>query len=257
MTEDPAAESESPFEEAVERALIARGHRVARQVGVSGYRIDLAIASETSTGYDLGIECDGSQYHSAPAARDRDWLRQQVLEGLGWKIHRVWSTAWIENPQRELASIEEALKAARASRIGSWAPARIEFNEEPDNAEAEFEELPVDDVEPDHDLDTQRPAVAHEDAIAGVANTPERNHTWDMFDSETPPTDATLLWRLTSLGLPTVDKRPSGGLLWVVGGQDLRPTFEAFRNEGIRFTFAPNGGQATRRRPAWWTRAKG
>ncbi|MFQ6025903.1 MAG: DUF3320 domain-containing protein [Dehalococcoidia bacterium] len=114
VTIDATAEPESPFEAAVERALVARGYRVARQVGVSGYRIDLAIRSEDDTNYDLGIECDGWTYHSAPAARDRDWLRQKVLEGLGWRIHRVWSTAWVRNPEGELARIEEELARARS-----------------------------------------------------------------------------------------------------------------------------------------------
>ena len=108
------AETESPFEEAVRRALVERGHRVDVQVGVAGYRIDLAIKAEGGQGYALGIECDGAMYHSAPAARDRDWLRQSVLEGLGWKIHRVWSRAWIQNPERELEAIEQSLNESAA-----------------------------------------------------------------------------------------------------------------------------------------------
>ena len=114
VTVDSAAESESPFEAAVEQALLAKGYRVARQVGVTGYRIDLAILSEDGAKYDLGIECDGWTYHNTPAARDRDWLRQKVLEGLGWEIHRVWSTAWVRNPEAELGRIESALSRARA-----------------------------------------------------------------------------------------------------------------------------------------------
>ena len=93
------AEVDSPFEAEVESALRQRGYRVERQIGVAGYRVDLAILSEDGSGIDLGIECDGAMYHSAPAARDRDWLRQQVLEGLGWRIHRVWSTSWVRNPR--------------------------------------------------------------------------------------------------------------------------------------------------------------
>lgn len=107
-------EPESPFEEAVLAALRSQGHQAESQIGVSGYRIDLGIRSEDGDGFDLGIECDGATYHSSPAARDRDWLRQQVLERLGWRIHRVWSTSWIRNPQGELAAIEQALKRARA-----------------------------------------------------------------------------------------------------------------------------------------------
>ena len=109
-------EPESPFEEAVLAALRQRGHRVDAQVGVSGYRIDLAIRSEDGERYDLGIECDGFTYHSSPTARDRDWLRQQVLEGLGWRIHRVWSTTWVRDPETEIVAIEQALQRARAHR---------------------------------------------------------------------------------------------------------------------------------------------
>ena len=109
-------EPESPFEEAVLAALRQRGHRVDAQVGVSGYRIDLAIRSDDGERYDLGIECDGFTYHNSPTARDRDWLRQQVLEGLGWRIHRVWSTTWVRDPETEIVAIEQALQRARAHR---------------------------------------------------------------------------------------------------------------------------------------------
>ena len=109
-------EPESPFEEAVLAALRSRGYVVDAQVGVSGYRIDLAIKSEDAESYDLGIECDGATYHSSPTARDRDWLRQQVLEGLGWRIHRVWSTAWVRDPETEIVAIEQALQQARVHR---------------------------------------------------------------------------------------------------------------------------------------------
>ena len=115
--------TESPFEEEVRRALEGRGHRVVSQVGVSGYRIDLGIESEDGHGFDLGVECDGATYHSAPAARDRDRQRQQVLEGLGWRIHRVWSLSWVRDPGAEVEAIERALGEARAAaRDGLAAP---------------------------------------------------------------------------------------------------------------------------------------
>ena len=110
-------EPESPFEEAVREVLRSRGHLVESQVGVSGYRIDLAIRSEDGNRFDLGIECDGATYHSSPAARDRDWQRQRILEGLGWRIHRVWSTAWIRSPDKEIDEIEQALELARSSSL--------------------------------------------------------------------------------------------------------------------------------------------
>ena len=109
-------EAESPFEEAVGRALVQRGYRIERQVGCAKYFIDLAVCSETGTGFDLAIECDGATYHRSPSARDRDRLRQEILERMGWRgrIHRVWSTAWIRNPRAELDAIEQAIAAARS-----------------------------------------------------------------------------------------------------------------------------------------------
>ena len=108
----PSGEELNDFETAVKNALEARGHRVVGQIGSAGYRIDLAILSEDGARYDLGVECDGATYHSAPAARDRDWLRQSVLEDLGWTIHRVWSTSWVRDPTAEINRIESALHRA-------------------------------------------------------------------------------------------------------------------------------------------------
>ncbi|MDX2016059.1 MAG: DUF3320 domain-containing protein [Planctomycetota bacterium] len=109
----PGESTESPFEEAVREALVARGHLVDVQVGCSGYRIDLAIKDPACPGrYVLGIECDGASYHSSRSARDRDRLREQVLRGLGWRLHRVWSTDWFQSPERALARIESAIAQA-------------------------------------------------------------------------------------------------------------------------------------------------
>ena len=104
----PKGEAESPFEEAVGRELEQRGYRIQRQVGCAKYSIDLAVVSEDGSGFDLAIECDGATYHRSPSARDRDRLRQEILERLGWRgrIHRVWSTAWIRNPKAELTAID-------------------------------------------------------------------------------------------------------------------------------------------------------
>lgn len=128
---DPDAEPESPFEEAVLRALNALGYDVVPQVGVAGYRIDLAVRSEDGSRFDLAIECDGFTYHSSPAARDRDWLRQSILEDLGWTFHRVWSTAWARDPKAALAEIVAAIAAARLRPADS----RIDVTDNPDPVE--------------------------------------------------------------------------------------------------------------------------
>jgi len=65
--------------------------------------------------YLLSIECDGATYHSSATARDRDRLRQQQLERMGWRIHRIWSRDWVRNPSGEIARALLAVEAAQAA----------------------------------------------------------------------------------------------------------------------------------------------
>ena len=117
--------ADSPFEEAVADELRARGHTVDHQVGSAGFFIDLAVVDPRRPGrYLLGIECDGATYHSARSARDRDRLRQQVLEGLGWTIHRIWSTDWFMHPRREIEKVDEAIRRAGSGKPGRTAGAK-------------------------------------------------------------------------------------------------------------------------------------
>jgi very-short-patch-repair endonuclease len=107
-------EPDSPFEESVLSALQSAGYQVEPQVGSAGFFIDLAVVDPEKPGrYLLGVECDGATYHSARSARDRDRLRQEVLEGLGWRIHRIWSTDWFHNPENELKRLVKAIEDAR------------------------------------------------------------------------------------------------------------------------------------------------
>lgn len=109
--------AESPFEEAVARRLRELGFEVHHQVGSAGFRVDLAVVDPEHPGhYLLGIECDGAAYHSARWARDRDRLRQQILESLGWRIHRIWSTDWFRNSEQELRRVVESIEKAKVGR---------------------------------------------------------------------------------------------------------------------------------------------
>jgi len=107
---------ESPFEFEVGEALKDAGYTVHRQVGCSSFRIDLAIVDPNQPGsYLLGIECDGATYHRSKTARDRDRLRQEVLERLGWTIHRVWSTDWIRSRRKELDRLVARIESVRVA----------------------------------------------------------------------------------------------------------------------------------------------
>jgi very-short-patch-repair endonuclease len=99
------------------RQLKQLGYDVHAQVGCTGFFLDLAVVDPAHPGkYLLGIECDGARYHSAHSARDRDRLRQAVLEGLGWRIHRIWSTDWFHNPSQELRKVLLAIETAKTTR---------------------------------------------------------------------------------------------------------------------------------------------
>nr|AUN37153.1 DNA helicase related protein [uncultured bacterium] len=120
-TPHPAADTESPFEREVYLELTRRGLKLQPQVGVAGYRIDLGVIDDMLPGrYLCGIECDGAAYHSSEAARDRDRLRQQVLEARGWTIHRLWSTDWFKDRsgqiERLLALVEQTRKTAQSEK---------------------------------------------------------------------------------------------------------------------------------------------
>ena len=104
-------DADSDFEVFVRDRLRQAGYEAVPQVGVAGYFIDLAVRDPASPStFLLGVECDGASYHSSKSARDRDILRQQILEGLGWTIYRIWSTDWFRDPDgqtRKLLSFIE------------------------------------------------------------------------------------------------------------------------------------------------------
>lgn len=106
----------NPFELSVRDRLEQEGLQLIPQYGVSGFRIDFAVRHPEDPGrMILAIEADGASYHSSPTARDRDRLRQQVLEKVGWRFHRIWSTDWFNNKEKEVAKVMNAVHEALRS----------------------------------------------------------------------------------------------------------------------------------------------
>ncbi len=108
----------SAFEVEVAEFLRARGFAVDLQVGCAGFRIDLAVKRAAGSDYVLAVECDGASYHSGKNARDRDRLRQEILERMGWRFYRVWSTEWYYNKSSEQKRLLAAVSAALADGDG-------------------------------------------------------------------------------------------------------------------------------------------
>jgi very-short-patch-repair endonuclease len=125
------------FEAHAQEQLVKLALPVTAHYGVSGYRIDFALAHPARPErMVLAVEVDGPSYHAARTSRERDRLRQEVLERLGWRFHRSWSTAWFRDPAAEAERVAGVWRAAvagidaAADRDGSVTPAAVP--DEPD-----------------------------------------------------------------------------------------------------------------------------
>lgn len=114
--------AESEFEEVVGKLLGDLGYEFDPQVGVSGFYIDIGVRHPDRPGeYLLGVECDGAAYHHAMSVRDRDRLRQEILENKGWFIHRIWSTSWYHTRAAEVDRLKSVLTRRLEEDRSMWA----------------------------------------------------------------------------------------------------------------------------------------
>jgi hypothetical protein len=137
-------EPDSPFEESVIRYIQSLGYVAHPQVGVAGFYIDIGVMVEGSYNYILGIECDGAGYHSSKSARDRDRIRQDILESMGWKIYRIWSTDWFKHRSEEESRLKNALEEVKNNAV------IIEPNVKPVEQEIIIEDRAIEDEEDDN-----------------------------------------------------------------------------------------------------------
>jgi transcription elongation GreA/GreB family factor len=164
-TDEGERDPDSDFEVSVANVITSMGYEVKPQLGVAGFFIDMAVRNPDRPGEFLaGIECDGATYHSGFSVRDRDRIRQEILESLGWRgrIHRIWSTDWFYNPRREIERLRGFLEDRR----------RISATEEPAAWDEEEEE----------EFDDESPAEPVQAAVAElVAEIAESAGTEDLF----------------------------------------------------------------------------
>ena len=91
------------------------GYQIRRNVGASAYRVDIAVVDpEDPEAFAAGIECDGENYRAARTVRDRDVIRRDMMRSMGWKLHHVWSVAWMKNPEEEKERLLSFLKEVTA-----------------------------------------------------------------------------------------------------------------------------------------------
>lgn len=191
-TDETDREPDSDFEIAVADVIRSRNFEVKPQLGVAGFFIDLAVRNPDRPGEFLaGIECDGATYHSSVSARDRDRIRQDILESLGWRgrIYRIWSTDWFYDPRNETNKLIDFLERRRATAITDPV---LEYEEEfideksrlPDEgslqARGESAEVAITDAE---DLFVE---VGNRVSYCFAEN-PTEKHTVLIVDSESNP----------------------------------------------------------------------
>lgn len=140
---------DSDFEQAVAFALRERGWSVQTQVGVTKFRIDLGIKHPDKPGvYLAGVECDGATYHGSPSARDRDRVRHIILENLGWRLVRLWSTDYFVDPNGAIEKIHTRLtEILEEDRLRDQQEQEIELHIDPLKGSNEGNEADAQDME--------------------------------------------------------------------------------------------------------------
>lgn len=180
---------DSQFEIEVCEFLRANGYSVDTQVGCSSFKIDLAVKRPNSSDYLLAVECDGASYHSSKTARDRDRLRQEILERMGWKFYRVWSTDWFRNNTAEKEKLLEAAKEA----VSAPAP---EIRDNKNIAEQEIDfDVPLEEKNFSFPVYVK----ADEKSIARRRNGHLQYIVRDILETESPLSEDWLLRRLLFL----------------------------------------------------------
>ncbi|MEK0337285.1 MAG: DUF3320 domain-containing protein, partial [Nitrosopumilus sp.] len=173
------------FEQGVYNQLLEKGINAIPQVGYAGYKIDFGILHpDDLSKFILALECDGASYHSSATARDRDRLRQEVLENLGWRFYRIWSTDWFLNPSREMSKLLNAIEIAKSS------PLNLTINSRKPLLEVEE----VEDISPNNNLGIE--IIPYEVFHVNVHSIP------DYFYSESYGEKQNLVQKIVSVESP-------------------------------------------------------
>jgi len=186
-------DADSDFEVSVMEALRQHNFECEPQVGVAGFFIDVGVRNPDRRGEFLaGIECDGATYHSSLSARDRDRIRQEVLESLGWRgrIFRIWSTDWFADPRSQTTRVLKFLEERRAVSAAEGIVYSAEDLEVFEESEGGVEmPAPVVVAETTQDFESSRSGV--DDAFVEVGDrvtyvvleVPDERHTVQIVDS--------------------------------------------------------------------------
>ncbi len=98
-------------------AIAKEGYEVKTNIGCSAYRMDLGIVDpEDTEDYLLGIILDGENMKASATVDDRFAVQPSVLGGLGWKLMRIWTLEWLDDPAPVIRRIKDAIEEAKLDK---------------------------------------------------------------------------------------------------------------------------------------------
>ena len=234
-------------------ALAENGFETERHVGHSQYRIDIGVIDPHDPDkYLLGILLDGGTYRDAKTARDRELAQISVLNGLGWRIARVWSMDWWDNSRKELARLLDLLKdAAEQSRMAMEQADDGGEEGEPSAAESEVPAAPAEETNelpPEEEIEIipEAPApvvpanvvpyraaelksitLTNDDFVSPACKKMIKDAVRSVIETEAPVSEARLCRRVTqSFGITRSTAKIQTHLLELIASLGLQSTIQ-------------------------------
>ncbi len=235
--------TDSEFEERVMKRLLQAGYHVIPQWPVGSYRIDLVVEG---AGKRLAIECDGDRWHTLENLDD-DMARQAILERLGWRFVRIRGSQFFRDPDKAMVPVFARLRELEI-------PAEGGQDSMPPNPTGQVLKETIVRRATELRREWGQPLSQASNGVASPAVTLRRP------SPENSNKPFSLLQFLAEKRLQIIDKRSSGGCLWVMGGHELTPIMEELKAKGVKFTFVAKGfgsGQNQRQghsNGAWYTK---
>jgi very-short-patch-repair endonuclease len=216
--------TDSEFEERVMKRLLQAGYHVIPQWSVGAYRIDLVIEG---AGKRLAVECDGDRWHTLENLDD-DMARQAILERLGWRFVRIRGSQFFRDFDKAMEPVFARLRELEI-------PAEGAQDSVPSNPTGQVLQETIIRRAAELRREWGQPLAQTSSSVTSPAVPLRRS------PAENSSKPFSLLQFLAEKRLQIVDKRSSGGCLWVIGGHELAPIMEDLKAKGVKFTFAAKG----------------
>ncbi len=203
--------------------LKENGFETSCQVGHSQYRIDIGVADpQIPDSYCLGILLDGPSYAQSRTTRDRETAQIGVLEGLGWRIARVWTMDWWDNPQRELDRILQLLKNPKKEEVAANSAL-------PELPEVLTQSAPADQTSHAYRwAQLPQQTVSPEDLLSSRYTPGIRKRIISLMAQEAPISKSSMLRRIVqSYGIARAGSRISAHIESLLDAMGLKTTVQA------------------------------